>query len=43
VVSTPTRCEQLVQGRLPEHVGRGCCAGLGTAMVTRVPVQGSRW
>ena len=35
-------CEQLVQGRLPEQVGCGCCAGLGTAMVMRVPVQGSK-
>jgi hypothetical protein len=23
-------------------VGRGCCAGVGTSMVMRVPVQGSR-
>ncbi len=38
----PHDSERLVQGRLPEQVGCGCCAGLGTAMVMRVPVQGSK-
>ncbi len=38
----PHDSERLVQGRWPEPLGRGCCASLGTAMVTRVPVQGSK-